>query len=142
MCHCAVYRIREDIFCLTSYQLSATRWGSFPLLRNASLSLDETLSTHTPLMLPIDLHSHTTNLYQHKGQTLKNDASPRPLISHKLKRNVLFPWTFLLSTFKVCPRIDTSRKKKTSILDGFNHSPTFPLIAEPCMISVSGHIWT
>jgi len=25
MCHCAVYRIREDLFCLTGYRLSATR---------------------------------------------------------------------------------------------------------------------
>ena len=55
MCHCAVYRIREDLFCLTGYQLSATRWGSFPLLRKAPLS------THTPLMFGVDLHSYPSH---------------------------------------------------------------------------------
>lgn len=76
MCHCAVYRIRDDIFCLTCYRLTATRWGSFPLLRKASLSLDKIPSTHTPPTFGMDLHSHTTNLYKYVGHfRLENHIS-------------------------------------------------------------------
>lgn len=62
VCHCALYGIREDVFCLTGHRLSAARRGSFPLKRKALLSLDVNLGT--PLMFRIDCRSHTSNLYQ------------------------------------------------------------------------------
>lgn len=64
VCHCALYGIREDVFCLTGHRLSAARWGSFPLKRKAPLSLNVNLGTYTPLMFRIDCRSHTSNLYQ------------------------------------------------------------------------------
>lgn len=125
MCHCAVYRIRQDIFCLTSYQLSATRWGSFPLLRKASVSVDKTLSTQAPLMFSTDPHLHTAILYHHVGYLRSKIIFSHKAFNVSMKEMTYFPDVprhASVALFNTSPRIVTW-SQKIKIYEGLYCSP-------------------